>query len=262
MNFFPIVERELRVTARRRTTHWARFSLTLLLALATLNSIANSGSAPPGMIAKSIFTWLISTAFILACAACALTADAISGESREGTLGLLFLTDLRSWEVALGKLVSSGLGAVYFGLALVPVLMLPVLAGGVSGPEAARAGISLVAIVILALAAGLAASAREHERGHALRRAAIWIAGTVLVPVLAGWLAPVSWVSILSPITTLRLAHDVEYRAAPRMFWISLLLQLLHAIALFLSASVHLRRRSTSRSFASLFRKTSHLQRA
>jgi len=51
---------------------------------------------------------LLSTSFVLACAACALTADTLSGESREGTLGLLFLTDLRSWDVTLGKLASAG----------------------------------------------------------------------------------------------------------------------------------------------------------
>jgi len=60
MNFLPIVERELRVSARRGTTHGTRFTLTLLLAMATLNSFADSGSLPPGVIARSAFIWLMN----------------------------------------------------------------------------------------------------------------------------------------------------------------------------------------------------------
>src|ERR1051326_359552 len=173
MNLLPIVERELRVSARRGTTHWTRFGPTLVLALATISSFATAGSPSVAVVAKSAFAWLIGSAFVLACAACTLTADTLSGESREGTLGLLFLTNLRTWDLTLGKLVSSGLGALYVGLALVPVLMLPVLAGGVSGPEAGRSGITLLAIILVGLTAGLAASARDHERGRARRRAGL-----------------------------------------------------------------------------------------
>src|SRR6266699_2851684 len=120
--------------------------------------------------------------------------------------------------------------------------MLPVLAGGVSGPEAARAGITLLAITLFALAAGLAASAQEHERGRALRRAAVWVGGTVLLPPVAGWFGIGGWIALISPATTLRLAQDVEYRATPIMFWVSLTVQLLHAGVLLLSADSRLRR--------------------
>src|SRR4051794_3543151 len=112
MNFLPMVDRELRVSARRGTMQWVRFVLTFVLALGTLSSFANMGPTAPGIIARHAFTWLMNSAFVLACAACALTADSLSGERREGTLGLLFLTDLRPWDITLGKLAASGLGAV------------------------------------------------------------------------------------------------------------------------------------------------------
>src|SRR5437016_4980222 len=116
MNFLPVVERELRVAARRGTTHWARFALTLVLALVTISELSTNRSSSPGLVAASVFKWLVSGAFVLACAACALTADTLSGERREGTLGLLFLAGLRPWDLTLGKLASSGLGALYGGL--------------------------------------------------------------------------------------------------------------------------------------------------
>jgi hypothetical protein len=240
------VERELRVAARRGTTHWARFGLTVVVALITMNYFAASGSANPGNVGRSAFVWLMSAAFVLACAACALTADTLSAEQREGTLGLLFLTDLRTWDITLGKLVSAGLGAAYAGIAFVPLLMLPLLAGGVTGAEAARTGVALLATLLFALAAGLAASAREIDRLRALRQAALWVTGAVILPAVAAWagaLFPLlALLGLLSPLTTLRLAQDTAFAAAPAEFWASLSLQLLHAALLLLRAGRRVRR--------------------
>src|SRR5947209_4996365 len=44
-----------------------------------------------------------------------LSADSISKEKREGTLGLIYLTGLPSWQIALGKLIATGLSA-FFGM--------------------------------------------------------------------------------------------------------------------------------------------------
>ena len=64
-----------------------------------------------------------------------LTADCLSEEKRDGTLGLLFLTDLRGYDVVLGKLIATSVHAVYGLLAIFPVLALPLLMGGVTGGE-------------------------------------------------------------------------------------------------------------------------------
>ena len=245
MTFLPIVERELRVAARRGTTHWARFALTAVLALVTVNHFGGSGAASSGSAGRSAFIWLLSAAFLLVCAACALTADALSAEQREGTLGLLFLTDLHPWDITLGKLASVGLGAVYAGMAFVPLLMLPLLAGGVSGAEAARNGLALLATLLFTLTAGLAASARETERMRAITKAALLVIATVLLPLVAAWpglFSPVSLMALLSPLTTLRLAQDSAYRTTPVEFWASLALQLAHAALLLVGAGTRLRR--------------------
>jgi ABC-type transport system involved in multi-copper enzyme maturation permease subunit len=51
-----------------------------------------------------------------------LTSDCLSEEKREGTLGLLFLTDLKSHDIVLGKFVATALSALYCLLALLPVM--------------------------------------------------------------------------------------------------------------------------------------------
>jgi hypothetical protein len=96
MTFLPIVERELRVAARRHST----FSMRLVLALAAMAIgfflyLARSWQ-PPQTVAKEIFGGLGALA-LLYCLASGRrwTADCLSEEKREGTLGLLFLTDLK-----------------------------------------------------------------------------------------------------------------------------------------------------------------------
>jgi ABC-type Na+ efflux pump permease subunit len=53
------------------------------------------------------------------------TADSISHEKREGTLGLLFLTDLKGHDIVLGKLAATSLRGFYGLLAVFPVLAVP-----------------------------------------------------------------------------------------------------------------------------------------
>ena len=112
-----------------------------------------------------------------------LTADCLSAERREGTLGLLFLTDLTPLDVALGKLAATSLHACYALLAAFPVLALPLLLGGVTGAEFARVLLVLAVTLFLSLAAGLCVSAVNRETRNAmggtfiLRRWPRWWAG-------------------------------------------------------------------------------------
>src|SRR5258708_3664704 len=90
----------------------------------------------PAQQGRYLFLTLFGTAFVC----CLLTgaqwtADSVSAEKREGTLGLLFLTDLKSFDIVLGKLAVTSLNSVYGVLAIVPVVALPVQLGGITGTE-------------------------------------------------------------------------------------------------------------------------------
>src|SRR5690348_2487033 len=105
MTFLPIVQRELNVAARRPATRRVRFwtsglaiIVTLfLLVMIELSSASNGvGASLFGLVRWYAFgLCLLSGVF--------LTADSISSERREGTLGLLFLSELKGYDVVVGK---------------------------------------------------------------------------------------------------------------------------------------------------------------
>src|ERR1041384_4232519 len=114
MTFLPVVDRELRVAARRRGFYWTRLlfavvcagivGLVLLFAWTVRSGTSGIGS---GLF---YFLTLLALGFSLLTGVF-LTADCLSEEKREGTIGLLFLTDLKGYDVVLGKLVASSVPA-------------------------------------------------------------------------------------------------------------------------------------------------------
>src|SRR6266850_1147741 len=103
MTLLPIVERELRVAARQPSTSLLRFLVALggiILWLGLWG--ARHNRTTPASIGGDLF-FALSILLFLWCALAGvfLTADSLSGEKREGTLGLLFLTDLRGHDIVL-----------------------------------------------------------------------------------------------------------------------------------------------------------------
>src|SRR5580698_5628155 len=105
MTFLPIVERELRVAARRRGTYGMRTKIAGAATLAFAGCFVASEVAPSMTLGKTLFqglSWLCLCYCLTA--GRLMTADCLSREKRDGTLGLLFLTDLKGYDVVLGKL--------------------------------------------------------------------------------------------------------------------------------------------------------------
>ena len=87
-----------------------------------------------------------------------LAADCISHERREGTIGLLFLTPLKAREIVLSKGLVHGVRALSLWIAVLPVLTIAFLLGGVTWKEAALSVLMNFSSICWALAAGLIAS--------------------------------------------------------------------------------------------------------
>ncbi|HAV63431.1 MAG TPA: hypothetical protein DCY13_13825 [Verrucomicrobiales bacterium] len=177
MNTLPVIERELICESRSATNYWLRLiGAGALLALGGLYLLeGNAGSRWDGAMLFSRMNLVLQlTIFVLVPI---LTADSVAREKREGTLGLLFLTPLRSRDIVVGKGLVLAVRSLTVLFATLPMLCLPLMMGGVSGAYVLHAAAMDFCALCLALAAGLHASVRQVEwfraAAHALGMSAI-----------------------------------------------------------------------------------------
>jgi ABC-type transport system involved in multi-copper enzyme maturation permease subunit len=241
MNTLPVVERELRLRARQSGTYWLRCGVAAIAVMIGLQEIViPSTPFASGALGAATFAAVSWIGFLAACGSAFATADVLSRERRDGTLGLLLLTKLKGYDIVLGKLCAAGLMTCYALLGFVPAMGLVVLAGGISGAQFARTALALIATVFLALAAGLWVSSRAQSRANAMR-------GVVLVMVVVSVLPRIltnlgryvvgsgghsalgrllasktSLLAAFAPYTTFYYASDKMYFGEPSVFWVSL----------------------------------------
>jgi hypothetical protein len=174
MSFLPVAERELRVSARKRGTYWLRLAAGLaaaaLLFLFYLAAwLMPGGAGPRGRMGPALFQvlmWLSLAAGLSM--GLFLTSDCLSEEKRESTIGLLFLTDLRGYDIVLGKLLATSLRAFYAMLAVFPVVGIAFVMGGVTGIQFWRASLAVVNAIGASLTVGLFVSAISRQSQKAL----------------------------------------------------------------------------------------------
>jgi ABC-type transport system involved in cytochrome c biogenesis permease component len=134
MRFLPIAERELRVMARQNRTWWQRVLILIgALAIFAFAYISFRRWTNAGMMGRQLFSVLGGFSFAYALLSGPLVAvDSLSRERRDGTLGLLFLTDLRSYDIVLGKMAAASFGVILGLTAAAPVFAIPMLMGGIN----------------------------------------------------------------------------------------------------------------------------------
>src|SRR5262245_34253636 len=157
MVVLPVMERELRTCARQPFTYTLRAigMVALLLQCLIFGSQHGFGPTLGSKLFSSLHYTLFGAIWILVPF---LTADCISRERREGTLGLLVLTQLKATDIVTAKSLAQGLRALTLWLAVVPVLTIPFILGGVSWMQALLSVAISFSSICWALAAGLIAS--------------------------------------------------------------------------------------------------------
>jgi ABC-type transport system involved in multi-copper enzyme maturation permease subunit len=185
-DFLPVVQRELREGARRPFNYWLRVAGAAagVALLYIINQSENGNQATEGL---RLFTGLHEMLLALICVMVpAMSADCIAREKREGTLGLLFLTPLTAMRIVVGKGLVQAFRAFTLWLAVLPVIIIPFLSGGVTGGDVFSAITIEFCVTLLCLAAGILASTLAKARSTAFILAACF--GVAFVGLFGGWL--------------------------------------------------------------------------
>ncbi len=223
----PIFSREL-VTVPRRSGHYAqRMALIGMLAIlgittwqatigfardATLGETANVGLLLFQIVA---FVQLLLTLFFATLSA----ASAVSQEKDRRTFVLLLLTDMRDYEIVLGKLVGALLSILSLLFVSAPVLAMLLLLGGISPEQVLQAVLVLFASAVAAGSLGGLVALWREKTYQALALSALFLVFYICVsqgvssvgPLIASntdwssvqaWLDPfVAMQSVLEPPT-------------------------------------------------------------
>ena len=145
------------------------------------------------------------------------TADCLSREKREGTLGLLFLTDLRGYDVVIGKLVASSINSVYGLLAVFPAMAIPLVLGGVTMGEFWRQMLALLNALFFSLTVGLLVSTLSRDERQTWARTVLLVLVCTAAPPFFGLVpgSPIAGLTVGSPWTAFLGAFDRAYVTDP-----------------------------------------------
>jgi len=162
--FLPIVARELRAASRRPQIYRGRVGFAFgLLAIAAMILLTGLNKTSPLLLGRTLFFSLAMMLGIFCCFSGATIADCISQEKRDGTLGLLFLTDLKGHDIILGKLAAGSLMNFYNLLAALPIMTVPLLMGGLTASQVARVAVVLLNTMFFSTATGVLVSTLSRK---------------------------------------------------------------------------------------------------
>jgi ABC-type transport system involved in multi-copper enzyme maturation permease subunit len=137
----PLLDKELRVSSRRRRNYILRFAyvlfLTIFVAIAWLSVVKFQGTAVyqksrMGLAGKSIITTIVTFQFIATqLIAIIMLSTSISDEIYHRTLGVLMTTPITSFQIVMGKLFSKLLQLILLLAISLPLLAIVRVFGGV-----------------------------------------------------------------------------------------------------------------------------------
>ena len=202
----PIFDRDFLTVPRRERHHVGRLAalailwvigLTAWQATVGFNRNATLGeTARFGLLFFQIVTFVMLTLLLFFSALSA--AGTVSQEKDRRTFILLLLTDMRDYEIVLGKMLGSLLPMIILLMVTLPVLALSLLLGGVSGGQVVQAFVVLLATAIASGSVGGLIALWRDRTFQALALSVLSIvlylcvvqAAVLLGPNVQGWLDP------------------------------------------------------------------------
>jgi len=253
----PIIFREFQTAARRKRTFVVRSVFVAALFLVSMFFLASQQFQPVrpalGLYVLAVMAW-ITFALVLLLGP-ALTSACIAEEKQEGTLGLLFLTNMNAADVILGKWAGKGFPLVMLALAAMPFYFLPVLFGGVNSEQALAIVASIFGALLVTLSVGIFCSTFASAPHSAQLAAYLLSFALAILPVLVAGrrfdvlemfgggltVSVPKWVSLISPmhgLTRGRLA-GTDVSLTNLIVSATIALNLLAASVLYLPRTLH-----------------------
>ncbi len=220
------------MTAHQSKTWWRRVLISgIALAVIAFAYLSFGRWSTPSRLGTELFTVLSVLGVIFALLGGPfVTVDCLSRERREGTLGLLFLTDLKSYDIVLGKMGAASLDIALGLAAALPLAALPLLLGGVTLPEFFKVALALLNIMFLSLAVGILASACLTS-GRSALGLAVGALGLLALGVpfvgeailnLRDSSTKAAFFYMFCPSWTMGLCLDVSARSPAWRFWLNM----------------------------------------
>lgn len=168
----PLLGYDLLTQGRRTSLYVTRGLYALCLLIAFCLSQADSDDFSSQAVAERAYqffstfsimqliaVWLITPAYV---------AGAVASERERRTIEYLFATDLRSWEIVLGRLFGRLASVASILLAGAPVLALSLMLGGVSGELILLSVVVTISTVLVIGAVSLLMSVRSEKARDAV----------------------------------------------------------------------------------------------
>jgi ABC-type Na+ efflux pump permease subunit len=157
MSFYPVLARELRAEMQGRRLHKGRVVSGLIFGLGLAVLILLDRQAGGFNVARflTVVPVLETVPFLLLVIGLNRAGTILSVERREGTLPLLLLTRLTGNDIVLGKLLQALVVELNSFLAILPALVLPLIAAGVQLNELCLMVLGYLNVLFFATALGL-----------------------------------------------------------------------------------------------------------
>lgn len=191
---FPLIGRELSVSARKRSTYVLRmlpavvaFPVILMFWMAAQTHDPGAGETLATILA--VLTVYFHQ-FVVFMYAPLVSAPLIAREKEQNTLPLLLLADQSAARIYAAKFLAAFIQAQLLLLSTLPLLAILGFLGGVSVPDMFRYAGALLAAATASVAIGLFASIVAHNAGQAFGLAAtlvvFWVGAASVVDVVYG----------------------------------------------------------------------------
>jgi ABC-type transport system involved in multi-copper enzyme maturation permease subunit len=230
MKLFAVFLREVRAPSELQRLRRERWTAALIaaIALATLSILDRLGDLSFGRAMQGVALAGIAPALLLTIGL-SRASTLFSVERREGTLPLLLLTHLTGFDIVLGKVLRALLTEASVFVTIIPMLVLPFCAAGLTTPEVGLALVGSLNVIFYGLALGIFAS--------------VWADGTkatavcllVFLPLMMysspvgflfprlGWRAAVSALDWANPLEPMSHIQTVAGGLRSGLFWSRLL---------------------------------------